>query len=153
MRLKDPLLFVRFVAWLVQPSIMNLVLHFESLTSHFYSSCALGFGHKYFSLWVHGFLHTETLWGFEWKIIKPTMFSREKPQPQNMRGQNKATCTQYFGRENIMWAAWCDPQKIGGFVLTDAFRNLWKGESRTKTVNILQKPPFWKNFFACSKFD
>ena len=81
------------------------------------------------------------------------MFSREKPQPQNMRGQNKATFTQYFGRENIMWAAWCDPQKIGGFVLTDPFRNLWKGESRTKTVNILQKPPFWKSFFACSKFD
>ena len=54
-----------------------------------------------------------------------------------MRGQNIAAYTQYFGGENNMWAAWHDPQKFDRFVLTDAFEDSWKKESRTKTVNIL----------------
>ena len=52
-----------------------------------------------------------------------------------------------------MWAAWRDPQKIGGFVLTDSFWNAWEEGSRTKTVNILQKPPFLEALFACPKLN
>ena len=105
MRPKDHIVIIaHFEAGLIQPSIMNLVLHPESQTSPFYFSCAWGLRLHYFSLWVDGFLHTETLWGLEWKFIKPTIFSRENPQPQNMRGQNIATCTQYFSEENDMWA-------------------------------------------------